>query len=53
MKKKSLYRRIENKISKIIRNIKYRNVKWCFDEQECANTSKDCKSCDYCTDYDK
>lgn len=53
MKKKSLCKRIRNKINKIIRNIKYRNVKWCFDGQECTNASKDCNSCNYCIDYDK
>lgn len=52
MKKKSLIRRIRNKIIiNIINPIKYFNVKWCFDETKCNNKTKNCETCDYYIDY--
>jgi hypothetical protein len=54
MKKKPLSKRIKSWIvRKIINPIKYRNVKWCFDESECTNKNKNCNKCDYYIDYNK
>ena len=39
MKKKSLIRRIKQKINRRIQNWKHRNTIWCYDETECTKCS--------------
>ena len=53
MIKKSIFRRIKDWFYVISYRIKYINTKWCFDESECTNKTKDCKTCPYYLDENK
>lgn len=51
MKKKPLIVRVKNTITRKLDNFKHRNTKWCFDESECVNETKNCKTCSYHIDF--